>query len=368
MKENNVKAGKKGGRYIKNFIYEYSFILVLLVILVIYSLVVSNRGYTFNWNHIAAILSSTTGAVVGIIALGMAFIIITGQIDLSVGSMLVLVGSFSVIVYNITESILLTVLFAVAAGALCGFINGALVGWGKMPPFIVTLGTMLIYRSIAEYCVTIINIDYTGSSYKYQLLDTAAGYDVLRTIGSGRISIGGITIPYITLVFLVLVAIMVYISSYTKYGKRVYAIGSNEKASRLTGINVDWIKISVFVICGILTGIASLIQAWKNTSITPASSGTSYEMYAIAAVVLGGVSMSGGKGKVIGILFGALSYATIDRIISASGLDIYIQGTFQGIVLILVVLVQTLAPVISGKIKTMKQSRKNEKLIQNMEE
>ena len=78
--------------------------------------------------------------------------------------------------------------------------------------------------------------------------------------------------------------------------------------------------------------------------------------------------MSGGKGKVIGILFGALSYATIDRIISASGLDIYIQGTFQGIVLILVVLVQTLAPVISGKIKTMKQSRKNEKLIQNMEE
>ena len=365
MKEkNNQSTSRQGGipRFIGQAWREYSFVLVFIVIMIIYAIVVTNRGYNFGWDHIATVLSSTTGAVVGIIALGMALVIITGQIDLSVGSMLVTVGSFSVIIYNMTGNVLLTVLFAITAGALCGALNGVLVGLGKMPPFIVTLSTMLIFRSISEYCVTIINLEYTGSSYKYQLNDTFSNYELLRTIGSDKLSIGGITIPYITIVFVVFVAIIVYISTCTKYGKKVYAVGSNERAARLSGINVDWIKMSVFIICGMLTGVASLIQAWKNTSITPASSGMSYEMYAIAAVVLGGVSMAGGRGKVLGILFGALSYSTVDKIISASGLDIYIQGTFQGIVLILVVLVQTLGPVIGDKVKAYRQVRKNERL------
>jgi ribose transport system permease protein len=364
MKQNSKSPAQRGGisRFIAKAWREYSFVLVFIVIMIIYAIVVSNRGYAFGWDHVATVLSSTTGAVVGIIALGMALVIITGQIDLSVGSMLVIVGSFSVIIYNMTGNVLLTILFALVAGAFCGALNGVLVGLGKMPPFIVTLSTMLIFRSISEYCVTIINLDYTGSSYKYQLKDTFDNYELLRTIGSDKLSLGNITIPYITIVFVVFVAIIVYISTCTKYGKKVYAVGSNERAARLSGINVDWIKMSVFIICGMLTGVASLIQAWKNTSITPASSGMSYEMYAIAAVVLGGVSMAGGRGKVLGILFGALSYSTVDKIISASGLDIYIQGTFQGIVLILVVLVQTLGPVIGDKIKTYRQIVKNERL------
>lgn len=364
MEENKKKPTEQGSitRFIARSWREYSFVLVFIVILIIYSIVVTSRGYSFSWDYVATVLSSTTGAVVGIIALGMSLVIITGQIDLSVGSMLVIVGSFSVIIYNMTGSIVLTIVAAILGGAICGAINGALVGLGKMPPFIVTLSTMLIFRSIAEYFVTIINIQYTGSSYKYQLNDTYGNYLLLREIGSGKLSLGGITIPYVTIIFVVFVAIMVYISTSTKYGKKVYAVGSNERAAKLTGINVDLVKMSVFIICGMLTGVASLIQVWKNISITPASSGMSYEMYAIAAVVLGGVSMAGGRGKVVGIFFGALSYSTVDKIISASGLDIYIQGTFQGIVLILVVLVQTLSPVISEKLRTRRQIALNERL------
>jgi ribose transport system permease protein len=330
----------------------YSFIFVFAIILLVYVFTILANGNAFRWGHVAAILSSQNTVIVGLSALGMALVIITGQIDLSVGSALVLCTGVTIMVFNTTNSVLLTLLAGVLAGAFCGAFNGVLVGYAKMPPFIVTLGTMLIYRSLTLSFVRAIDPAITGSSSsQFSMISENSAYDLLRK-GFGTGSLPGVSIPYITFVFVAVMLLVLFISRSTKYGKRVYAVGSNEKAAHLAGVNVQWIKVSVFLATGILVGLASFVQACKIGNVTPASSGKSYEMYAIAAVVLGGVNMAGGRGNILGVFFGALSYTTINFIIvSIPSLSTDIQDTFQGLVLILVILVQTVGPVIKERLR-----------------
>ena len=273
----------------------------------------------------------------------MAFVIITGQIDLSVGSSLVLTTGACIMVFNMTNSILLFILSALVVGSLCGLINGRLVGFGKMPPFVVTLGTMLIYRSLTLSVVREIDPAITGSSSsQFAMMSANSNYDFLRMkFGVGKLNLFGFAIPWIFFVFLLMAILFIMISHNTKYGKSIYAVGSNEKSARLAGISVTGVKISVFVLTGLCVGVASIMQACKIGNITPASSGQSYEMYAIASVVLAGVSMAGGRGELLGVIFGAMSYATINFIITSVGLSVDLQNAFQGLVLIIVILIQT---------------------------
>lgn len=356
-----MKNGKKGFAATLGRIWsQYSFIFVLVIIMIAYAYTTHSNGNTFKWSHIAAILSSQNTCIVGTIALGMALIIITGQIDLSVGSSLVLCTGVTIMVFNMTNSILLMVLAALVTGALCGAINGILVGLGKMPPFVVTLGTMLIYRSLTLSFVRQIDPAISGSSSsQFAMLRDNSNYELLRMkFGTGALSFGDFSIPYITLVFLLMAALFIVLATKTKYGKAVYAVGSSEKSARLAGIRVTWVKISVFILTGLCVGVGSIIQACKIGNVTPASSGVSYEMYAIAAVVLAGVSMAGGKGNMLGVIFGALSYTTINFIIvSIPGLSVDIQDTFQGLVLIVVILVQTVGPVIKENFLRAKKRR-----------
>ena len=339
---------------------QYSFIIVMFIVMIVYAIAIGANGNSFKWSHIAAILGSQNTCIVGTMALGMALVIITGQIDLSIGSSLVLTTSATILAFNVTNSILVMILTALVVGSLCGLINGLLVGLAKMPPFIVTLGTMLIYRSLTLSFVRTMDSSVTGSnSSQFAMIRTNSKYNFLRMqFGTGKLEIGGFSIPYITFVFLLMVILFVVISKKTKYGKSVYAVGSNEKSAHLAGINTTFVKISVFVITGFLVGVASFLQACKIGNITPASSGQSYEMYAIAAVVLGGINMAGGRGKMLGGLFGALSYTTINFIIvSIPSLSVDIQDTFQGLVLIIVILIQTAGPVIKESIQTAKRRR-----------
>ena len=356
-----MKNEKKGfGATVSRVWSQYSFIFVLFIIMIGYAITIQANGNTFRWSHIAAILSSQNTCIVGTIALGMAFVIITGQIDLSVGSSLVLVTGVTILVFNTTNSILLMILAALVTGALCGAINGLLVGLGKMPPFVVTLGTMLIYRSLTLSVVRKIDPAISGSSSsQFAMLSTNSKYEMLRkTFGNGKLSIGSFSLPYIFFVFLFMAILFIVISKNTKYGKTIYAVGSNERSARLAGINVTWVKISVFILTGVCVGVASILQACKISNVTPASSGQSYEMYAIASVVLAGVSMAGGKGNMVGVIFGALSYATINFIIvSIPGLSVDIQDTFQGLVLIVVILIQTVGPVIKENFQRAKKRR-----------
>lgn len=354
------KKSKKGLGWLAGIWKSYSFIFVFVVILIMYAITITSNGNTFNFGHISAILSSQNTVIVGTMALGMAFIIITGQIDLSIGSSLVLTTGVTIITFNVTNSIILTLLAALLFGTLCGAINGLMAAYAKMPPFIVTLGTMLIYRSLALYFVREIDPSITGSSSsQFAMLSSNSNYDLLRMkFGTGSLKLGSLSIPYITFLFVALLVVFILVAKKTKYGKSVYAVGSNEKSTHLAGINVRWVKLSVFMLTGLVVGFASFLQACKIGNITPASSGQSYEMYAIAAVVLGGISMSGGRGNILGVLFGALSYTTINFIIvSIPALSADIQNTFQGLVLILVILVQTAGPEIKERFRHMR--RKN---------
>lgn len=356
-----MKNEKKGvGSVLGRIWSQYSFIFVLFIIMIGYAITINANGNTFKWSHIAAILSSQNTVIVGTMALGMAFVIITGQIDLSVGSSLVLCTGVSIMVFNMTNSVILMVLAAIVTGALCGAVNGLLVGLGKMPPFVVTLGTMLIYRSLTLSVVRKIDPAISGSSSsQFAMISDNSMYEFLRMkFGTGKLAIGGFSLPYIFFVFLFMAIIFIVISKNTKYGKTIYAVGSNEKSARLAGINVTWVKISVFILTGVCVGVASLMQACKIGNVTPASSGVSYEMYAIAAVVLAGVSMAGGKGNMLGVIFGALAYTTINFIIvSIPGLSVDIQDTFQGLVLIIVILIQTVGPVIKENFRRAKMRK-----------
>ena len=339
---------------------QYSFIFVLIIIMIAYSFTISANGNTFKWSHIAAILGSQNTCIVGTMALGMAFVIITGQIDLSIGSALVLCTGVTIMTFNVTNSIPLMILAALASGALCGAVNGVLVGCAKMPPFVVTLGTMLIYRSLTLSVVRSIDPAISGSSSsQFAMISDNSNYEFLRMkFGTGKLALGSFSIPYITFVFVLMVIIFVIIANRTKYGKSVYAVGSNEKSARLAGINTTWVKVSVFILTGLMVGEASVIQACKIGNVTPASSGQSYEMYAIAAVVLAGINMAGGRGNMLGVIFGALSYTTINFIIvSIPALSVDIQDTFQGLVLIIVILIQTIGPVIKESIQRAKKRR-----------
>lgn len=351
----------KNKKTVGKIISQYSYVFVFLLILIAYACTVVANGNSFKFSHISSILGSQQTVIIGTIALGMAFIIITGQIDLSVGSSLVLCTGVSICVFNMTNSVILMFLAAVASGCVCGAINGMLVGFGKMPPFVVTLGTMLIYRSLTLTVVRQISPEISGSSSsQFALLSANSRYKPLHMgFGVGKLKLGGFSIPYIFFVFLFMAILLIIVSKKTKYGKSVYAVGSNEKSARLAGINVTWIKISCFILIGALTGIASFLQACKIGNVTPASSGQSYEMYAIASVVLAGVNMAGGRGEILGVIFGALSYTAISFIITSLGLSVDIQDTFQGLVLIVVILIQTAGPAIKESINRARKRKLN---------
>ena len=273
-------------------------------------------------------------AVIGIIALSMGLIILTGDIDLSVGSQLALIGGLTVMVFNGTNSIALSLLFGIGFGGLLGFFNGFLIGRLKMPAFIVTLATMLMFRSIAQ---TVMN------SNKWTIYQLNAKLDQWKNLWKiGNASVPILQIPYLVIIFILVVILMSYMTTNTKFGKRVYAIGSNEKAAHLSGINIWQSRVIVYVIGGILVGFATFLYVANVGSVDPATSGKNYELYAIAGVVIGEISMSGGKGRLSGVFFGAMSFTIIDKIITVFGLNPLINDTIKGGILLLAIGVQML--------------------------
>jgi ribose transport system permease protein len=319
----NVALG--GLRKLTSIIWNrFSFVVIFIAIFVLY--IVVSGG--LSWNGIMNIPRHS--AVVGLLALGMGLIILIGDIDLSVGSAMVMTAGFTVVVFNNTNSILLSLFFALSCGALCGFINGLLVGKAKMAAFIVTLSTMLIYRSISHYSMNEMKFTF------YALDGALSKYPAFFKFGDGSF----LTIPYIAIVFIAIALLTAFMSTSTKLGKKIYAVGSNAKAARLAGINVDMLKVLVFVLGGILTGLGAFLHIASQASATPASTALNYELYAIAGVVIGGISMTGGKGKILGIIFGVMTFTMIDKIIVALGLNALMNNSVKGIILLAAIALQ----------------------------
>lgn len=308
---------------LKNIWKNYNYIIIFIAIFVAFLII---NGSQTSWTSITNILLHS--AILGTIALGMGLVVLTGDIDLSVGSSFVFIGGITILFYNSTSgNILLTLLCAVILGAACGLLNGLLVGRLRMPSFIVTLATMLIFRSISQYMMNEIG------ETRYRIDAAQRSYNSLFNFGNGNI----LTISNIAIVFLIVAVIVIYLSTCTKFGKNVYAVGSNENAAKLAGVNVNWTRVIVFIICGLLVGLAAFLKIAKDTSFDPATSGKNFELYAISAVVIGGISMSGGKGRITGIIFGAMSFTIIDKIITALGMNALLNDSVKGMILLIAV-------------------------------
>ena len=310
---------------LKNIWKNYNYVVIFIGIFIAYMII---NGRETTWMGVTNIFLHS--AILGTIALGMGIIVLTGDIDLSVGSSFVFIGGITIVAFNITGSIVLTLLCALILGACCGFINGMLVGKLKMPAFIVTLATMLIYRSISQYMM-----NEMGET-RFRIDAAKHSYNSLFKFGNGNI----LTISNIAILFFIVAIMAVYLTTWTKFGKNVYALGSNSRAAKLAGINVDWSRVMVFIICGLLVGLAAFLKIAKDTSFDPATSGKNFELYAISAVVIGGISMTGGKGKISGVVFGTMSFTIIDKIITALGMNALLNDSVKGMILLTAVGIQ----------------------------
>ncbi len=260
-------------------------------------------------------------AIVGILAIGMTFVILTKGIDLSVGSLL----GISVVLYaGLLENYSMAVAIPLGLGAamLAGLVNGIGVAFARIPPFIMTLGMLSFARGLAFI--------YTGGT-PIPILN-----ENFYSLGNGYIA--GIPIP--SLILIAVVAVSAVILSLTPFGRSIYGIGSNEEAARLSGVPVNLYKVIVYVISGLVSGLAGLVYASQLSIGTPIA-GQGYELDAIAAVVVGGTSLFGGKGTVAGTFIGTLIIGVLANILNLTGVDPYVQQLFTAALIVVAVYVMS---------------------------
>ncbi len=266
----------------------------------------------------------------GIIALGMTFVIIAGGIDLSVGSVAAFAASLALLALNASvnggagelPAVSLAVAVAVAVGGACGFANGLLVTKGRIAPFIVTLGTMAIFRSLSLYMADA--GEFRSSSQAFGDLGSA--------------SVLGVPFPALSLLFLA--AVLSFALKRTRYGRYVRAVGSNARVARYSAIDVDRTRLLTYTVNGLMVGISAVLIAMRFNSVGSSTLGVNYEMDAIAAVIIGGTAMSGGRGSVWGTVVGAITLGVINNMLNMVGLSPYLQGAVKGLVIIGAVFVQ----------------------------
>lgn len=275
-----------------------------------------------NWLNIAR-----QASLVAILGTGMTFVILTGGVDLSVGSIVALssvVGG--ILMYDHGWNMWPAVALMVAAGALCGLVNGLIVTLGAIPPFIVTLGTMQIFRGLA--------LELTNGKPIFDLTSKVPDFDIW-----GTRQFAGIPSPVI--ITLIVFAAAFLILRYTRLGLYTYAIGGNEQATRFSGVHIDRYKLAVYTLMGLAAGIAGVMWSSRLNSTQPTVA-TGEELNAIAAVVIGGTSLFGGVGTVVGTLIGALLMAVIRNGLNLLHISAFWQQIVIGAVIILAVLIDRL--------------------------
>ena len=259
-------------------------------------------------------------AVTGISALGMFMIILLGEIDLSVGSVYAFIGILCAYLFRSTESTVLILLAALAIGTVIGFISGFITTKGKIPAFVTTLAVMSICRGIS-YILTggtpigIVNSKFTlfGAGYVFSL------------------------IPVPVILMLIVFIAGYFLTGYTRFGRYIFACGGNEQASRWSGLKTDKIKITVFTIAGFLNGLSALILAGRLGGGLP-SAGDGAEMDVITTVILGGTSLSGGKGKFWGVITGVIVIGVLNNGLTMMNVSSYWQNVIKGIIILIAVL------------------------------
>ena len=320
-----VAERKAGRRRLPN---ELGILLVLIGIALLFeALGWAIRGQTFLFNPERLLVMVLQVSTVGVIAIGVTQVIITGGIDLSSGSVLAVSAmvaaslaqepGYARAIYPSLSGLpfIVPALCGLAIGALAGWINGALIAITAIPPFIATLGMMVTARSVAQLYTRGQPISMLAENYTW--------------IGSGAVPV---------IIFLVTAVIFHIALRYTRYGKFTYAIGANPQAARVSGINVRRHLMLVYMLAGLLAGLAGLVTSARAQS-GQSSMGLGYELDAIAAAVIGGVSLAGGAGRISGTVIGTVILGVMTSGFTFIGIDAYVQGIVKGIIIVAAVVV-----------------------------
>ncbi|MBK0003789.1 ABC transporter permease [Erwinia sp. S43] len=264
----------------------------------------------------------------GILAIGMTFVIITAGVDLSVGSVLALSGivaarfattNTGLAIGDTAHAVLMPLIIALGIGIVCGLLNGTILARYRLQPFIVTMGMLSAARGLALLTTDGNPVSQLNSDFRW--------------LGNGYVL--GIPVPVI--LFVVLFALAWVLLNKTLFGRYVYAVGGNQKSARTSGISVVKIKVLVYTLCGALAGIAGLILT-ARTGSAQTNAGAAYELDAIAAVVIGGTSMAGGVGTLVGTLFGILIIGVMNNGLDLLGVQSYYQQIIKGALIVVAVL------------------------------
>ena len=293
-----------------------------LVALLIFYSIASNNFFT--WSNISGVLLAT--AVIGILALGTTFVITTGGIDLSIGTGMTLASVMTgIVAVNFGMPLIVGVLAGIATGALMGFVNGFNVAYLKLPSFIATLAMMMVAQGLALVISGVRPIYFSG----------VPGF---QNIATGTLIPG---LPNAVLIMFVLAAIASVLLSKTAFGRYTVAIGSNEEATRLSGINTNRRLVGIYTVAGVFTGIAGVVIAARLDSAQP-QLGVGYELQAIAAVIIGGTSLLGGRGSIVGTLIGALIMSVLINGLRIMSIQTEWQNVVVGVVIAIAVFADTL--------------------------
>lgn len=314
LKEYDFKRGF--GKFYRNCGYLLSFVLLVIIATCFNSRFLSVGNFL-------TLLNQTS--VKGVIAIGLTFAITAGMFDLSLGSQVGLISGISVMLYNETQSAGLMVLFCLAAGCILGLVNGLLVAHFQMPPFIATLATQSAYRSI---------ITQIGQDGPFEI--DRAYMEQFRGIATGKI----LGIPNLVVIFIVVMILGAILLNRTKFGRYVTAVGSNDTAARLAGINVKMVKTVCYIITGCMAGLSAFLLTARLTSITAANAGLKFEFDGVAAVAIGGTAMTGGRGRIVGAFFGMIMFQMIETILVSAAVPPFLNGLVQGAIIVIAVLMQ----------------------------
>lgn len=313
MLQVNVEKASGSNRY-KNMLRKLGPLLGFIILCIVLS-IVSEQFLT-----VSNLLNVTRQVSINaVIAVGMTLVILTGGIDLSVGSIVAFAGSVTAGLLVGGLSIPMAVLAGLLLGTFIGMMNGIFITYGKIPPFIATMGMMTIVRGY-----TLVYTDgrpITGFSEGF------------RSLGGGYV--GSVPIPVIIMILIFILAWLILKKN--KFGRYIYAIGGNEEAARLSGINTRKNLIGVYSIAGLLAALSGIILASRLNSAQP-TAGAAFEMDAIAAVVLGGTSLAGGRGTIVGTLVGALIIGVLDNGLNLLNVSSFYQQVAKGVVILLAVL------------------------------
>jgi ribose/xylose/arabinose/galactoside ABC-type transport system permease subunit len=307
-------------RFIKNYKTELTMLCIFIVFFIVMS--IASEHFLSSQNMLNVVSQVASNAMMSI---GMTIVIITGGIDLSVGGILGLSGMIGSIWMVKTDSPIVGFLVIMIVATVCGCINGFLIGFINMPAFIATLGTMNICRSL-DYVISDAN---TQSGFP-------EGYKFI-----GKMKIGGV-IPNYLVFMIVMFAIFIFILQKTKFGRYLYACGSNADSAMLSGINVKKTICFSYIISGIMCGFAAWIMTSRMMACDP-TYGNGSEMDAIAAAVIGGTSMSGGRGTLWGTIIGVFLVGFLRNALNLLGVNPYWQGSALGAVIIIAVLAERIS-------------------------